>query len=46
VAVREHDDAWQFNPPPDFAVRAGHTLVVIANTKGRQSLEKQVGIDA
>jgi voltage-gated potassium channel len=45
VAVREND-TWLFNPAPDFAVGAGHTLVVIANTKGRQSLEKQVGANA
>ena len=39
VAVRAHGD-WQFNPDPDFEVKAGHTLVVMANPTGRRSLEK------
>jgi voltage-gated potassium channel len=39
VAVREKGD-WQFNPDPEFQVRAGQTLVVMANPNGRRSLEK------
>jgi voltage-gated potassium channel len=42
VAVRE-TGAWRFNPPADFLVKPGHTLVVIANPHGRQSLEKLLG---
>jgi voltage-gated potassium channel len=42
VAVRE-TGAWQFNPPPEFLVKPGHILVVIANPRGRQALEQLVG---
>jgi voltage-gated potassium channel len=39
VAVRDAG-SWRFNPEPDFAVKPGHTLIVMANPDGRQSLER------
>ena len=35
-------DQWQFNPPPDFTVGPGTTLVVMVNPEGRGMLEKLV----
>ena len=35
-------DQWQFNPPADFVVAPGTTLVVMVNPEGRGVLEKLV----
>jgi voltage-gated potassium channel len=31
---------WEFNPPADFVVRAGHAVVVMAHPEGRRMLER------
>ena len=41
LAARLKDD-WQFNPPPEFMVGPGTTLVVMVNPEGRGLLEKLV----
>ena len=41
VAVRELGE-WQFNPPPEFMVKPGHILVVIATPLGRKTLEQRI----
>ena len=41
LAARLKDD-WQFNPPPEFIVGPGTTLVVMVNPEGRGALEKLV----
>jgi voltage-gated potassium channel len=41
LAVRLGDQ-WQFNPPPDFEIGPGTTLVVMVNPEGRGALEKLV----
>jgi voltage-gated potassium channel len=41
VAVRELG-AWQFNPPPEFMVKPGHVLVIIATPHGRKALEQRI----
>ena len=42
LAVRDRQ-LWNFNPRNDQALRAGHTLVVMATPEGRKSLEQRVG---
>ena len=37
------EDRWQFNPPPEFMLRPGTTLVVMVNPEGRGRLETLVG---
>lgn len=37
IAVRDGEQ-WRFNPAPDFVLRNGHTLVVVATPEGRLSL--------
>jgi voltage-gated potassium channel len=41
VAVRENDQ-WVFNPADDHLLQGGATLVFMADTGGRQALEKQL----
>jgi len=41
LAARIQDE-WQFNPPPEFMVGPGTTLVVMVNPEGRGVLEKLV----
>jgi voltage-gated potassium channel len=36
-------DQWQFNPPPEFMLGPGVTLVVMVNPEGRGMLERLVG---
>ena len=36
------EDQWQFNPPPEFVVAPGTTLVAMVNPEGRGELEKLV----
>ena len=35
-------DQWQFNPPPEFMIGPGTTLVVMVNPEGRGMLERLV----
>jgi len=45
MAVRVQD-RWQFNPPEDFKISAGNTLVVMTTPEGRKSLERSLGAAA
>jgi voltage-gated potassium channel len=45
MAVRVQD-RWQFNPPEDFKIGAGNTLVVMTTPDGRKSLERSLGAAA
>ncbi len=38
LAIR-NGDGWQFNPSPDFRLRAGDALIVMSTPKGRTALE-------
>jgi len=42
VAVREAG-GWQFNPPDDFRLQAGHTLIAMASPRGRAALVSDLG---
>ena len=46
LAIRTGKD-WTFNPPPEFVVQPGYTLVVMTSPEGRQELRQrvQVGIE-
>jgi len=41
LAVKSQDH-WQFNPPPEFKLGPGNTLVVMVNPEGRGALERMV----
>jgi len=34
---------WQFNPPPDFTLRPGNTLVTMTTPEGRRQIEAALG---
>jgi len=44
MAVRVQD-RWQFNPPEDFKISAGNTLVVMTTPEGRKSLQRSLGAE-
>jgi voltage-gated potassium channel len=39
LAVREHSE-WVFNPPMDYELRAGYTIIAMASPHGRLELEE------
>jgi voltage-gated potassium channel len=41
LAVRLSDD-WVFNPPADFIIQPGHTLIVMASPQGRFEMESRL----
>ena len=45
MAVRVQDQ-WQFNPPEDFKISAGNTLVVMTTPEGRKSLQRSLDVAA
>jgi len=45
MAVRVQD-RWQFNPPEDFKISAGNTLVVMTTPEGRKSLQRSLDVAA
>ena len=45
MAVRVQD-RWQFNPPEDFKIGAGNTLVVMTTPEGRKSLQRSLDVAA
>jgi voltage-gated potassium channel len=41
LAVRRADD-WVFNPPAEFVVEPGHTLIIMASPQGRFEIESRL----